>query len=89
MATKSPERNAFNAYKEALIKELGSKALDDETINKVGKWLFAAWSGVFPVDRVKLIPYHYCIINTDPHDKPGAPKNARTCGIHTVDPSTS
>ena len=71
MTTESNERQAFNAYKKALLKELGSKALDDQTVNKAGKHLFAAWSGVFPVDRVKLIPYHYSIINTDPHDKSG------------------
>ena len=71
MTKESNERQAFNAYKKALIEELGSKALDDRTVNKVGKHMFAAWSGVFPVDRVKLKPYHYCIINTDTHNKSG------------------
>ena len=64
MTTESNERQAFNAYKKAIIEELGSKALDDRTVNRAGKHMFAAWSGVFPVDRVKLKPYHYCIINT-------------------------
>jgi len=71
MASESTERKTFNTYKAALIKLLGDKALDDATINKVGKASFAAWGGCVPIDRVKLKPYHYYVVNTDPHDKPG------------------
>ena len=72
MSTTPPERIAFNAYREALIKSLGRKALDDQTLDRAGRELFKdAWGGVFPVDRVKLQPYKYTIINTDPHDKSG------------------
>lgn len=71
MTTLSPERQAFDAFKEALIKQLGTKALYDTTLNKVGKHLFPSWAGVFPVDRVPIKPNRYYIINTDPHDKSG------------------
>ena len=55
-----------------MIKHLGNKALDDLTINRVGRKLFPAWGGVFPSDRVKLLPFHYIVINVDPHDKKGS-----------------
>src|SRR5690606_11740874 len=72
MTSESPERQLFNKYKEIMIKHLGSKALDDFTINRVGRKLFPAWGGVFPSDRVKLLPFHYVVINVDPHDKKGS-----------------
>ena len=71
MTTHSPERLQFNANKAALIHLVGKKALDDSTIDRLGHKLFASWGGCFPSDRVKLMPYHYYVINTDPHDKPG------------------
>ena len=72
MTTQSPERLAFNANKAALVHILGNKALDDTTINRVCKKLFAAWGSVSPCDTVKLQPYHYYVINVDTHDKPGS-----------------
>ena len=72
MTTDSPERFHFKANKAASVRILGNKALDDLTIDRVCRKLFAAWGGVSPVDRVKLLPYHYYIINVDPHDKPGS-----------------
>lgn len=65
-------RDSFNKYKKALIAELGPKALDDLTVNKVGKQLFGArWGGVWPIDRVRLKPNRFLVVNTDPHHKPG------------------
>src|SRR5690606_17611855 len=72
MTSESPERQLFNKYKEIMIKHLGNKAPDDLTINRAGRKLFPAWGGVFPSDRVKLRPFHYGIINVDPHDKKGS-----------------
>ena len=71
MTTNSIERKTFNKHKKTLIAELGSKALYDSTLNAVGKREFAAWGGVFPIDRGTLKPFHYYIYNTDTHDKPG------------------
>ena len=71
MTSNSLERKTFNKHKKALISELGSKALDDKTLNTVGKREFAAWGGVFPSDRGTLQPFHYYIYYTDKHDKPG------------------
>ena len=71
MTTNSLERKTFMKYKKLLVSELGTKALDDETLNKVGRKEFAAWGGVWPIDRGTLKPFHYYIYNTDPHDKPG------------------
>ena len=71
MTSNSLERKTFNKHKKALIAELGSKALDDKTLNTVGKREFAAWNGVWPIDRGTLKPYTYSIYNTDKHDKPG------------------
>lgn len=72
MTTKSEERKLFNRYRKSLISQLGPKALDDAVINKLGKSFFSdSWGGVFPIDRVKLEPEHYYVVNTDPHDKPG------------------
>ena len=48
MASESTERKTFNTYKAALIKLLGDKALDDATINKVGKACFEC----FPLGRL-------------------------------------
>ena len=72
MTTLSPERLQFHANKLALVHLLGNKALDDSTINRIGKKLFAAWGGVYPSDQVKLKPYHYFIINVDKHNQPGS-----------------
>jgi hypothetical protein len=72
MSKDSPERKYFNKSRDSLIRNLGSKALYDDQINAIGKRLFPTWSGVFPVDRAQLLPYHYCIINTDPHNKSGS-----------------
>lgn len=72
MSRGSVERELFNHYRDCLFKELGRKALDDLTINKIGKREFGrAWGGAHPQDRVKLKPHKYFIVNTDTHDKPG------------------
>ena len=72
MPPKTP-RKLFNYYKAALIEELGRKALDDVTINRIGSREFgAAWAGCHPIDRVKFKPNTYQIINTDPHTKSGS-----------------
>ena len=72
MAEDSQERKTFNKFKTMMIKHLGSKALDNTKIDKVGRKLFASWGGCFASDRVKFQPYHYYIINVDTHDQPGS-----------------
>jgi len=71
-ATPGPEVATFNAYKKALISSLGRKALDNTTINKIGrKQLAGAWGGCWAQDEVKLKPHHYYIVNTDTSSGPG------------------
>ncbi len=71
MPPKTP-RKLFNYYKAALIDELGRKALDDVTINRIGCREFgSAWAGCRAIDQVKFKPNTYQVVNTDPHNKPG------------------
>lgn len=72
MPPKTP-RKLFNFYKAALIEELGRKALDDVTINRIGRLEFgSSWAGCNASDRAKFKPGTFQIINTDTHDKPGS-----------------
>ena len=65
-------RRLFNYRKIDLIKELGRKALDDVTIDRIGSREFGPyWAGCNPIDRVKFKPNTFQIVNTDPHNKPG------------------
>lgn len=71
MPPKTP-RKLFNYYKAALVEELGRKALDDVTINRIGRHEFgSAWAGCNAIDRVKIKPNTFQVVNTDPHNKPG------------------
>jgi len=71
MPPKTP-RKLFNYYKAALIDELGRKALDDVTINRIGRREFgSAWAGCHAIDQVKFKPNTYQVVNTDPHTKSG------------------
>ena len=74
MATDSDERKVFNKWRDVFTRQLGRKALYDSELERavvqhipLGK----AWAGIFPVDKVKMVPYKYYIINTDPAHKPG------------------
>lgn len=72
MTSNSPERQLFNAYKHVLIKHLGDQGTDDQTINRVGSNFFGKqWGGVHPVDRVKIKPHNYYVVNTDTSGGPG------------------
>jgi hypothetical protein len=65
-------RTTFNAHKAEMIKLLGRKETEEQDLDKIGRAAFGqSWGGVHPIDRVKLKPNHYYIVNTDGHDKPG------------------
>lgn len=71
MPPKTP-RKLFSYYKAALIEELGRKALDDVTINRIGRREFgASWAGCHAIDQVKFKANTFQVVNTDPHNKPG------------------
>ncbi len=62
MPPKTP-RKLFNYYKAALVEELGRKALDDATINRIGRREFgSAWAGCNAIDRVKFKPNTYQVV---------------------------
>ena len=59
------DHKLFGQYKKELIRDLGRDALDEATINKVGRREFGPkWGGAVPNDRVKIRPGHFYVINT-------------------------
>jgi len=63
----------FEKYKKKYIKKLGTKALYDDQLDKVGKKEFGnRWGGIYAVDeQFKTTNNKYFIINTDTKDSSG------------------
>jgi hypothetical protein len=65
-------KRLFREYKYALIASKGDGALDEYTIQKIGKKAFGThWGGVVPRDRVKIAPNRYYVVNTSAHGGKG------------------
>ena len=68
-------KKQFLKYKKLLIQNVGNKAMDNITINKICSKMFKSkWAGCHSVDDVPIKIYddiHYMIVNTDTRKKKG------------------